>query len=370
MLRELDETEQMLADTVTKLLDTEKPIADLRATLYGAAVRSRIQEKLTEAGMCGVLVPEDCGGAGLGLRSAGLIAETLGGVLAMDELIFGSYVPSVLLNSLQPSGTIAECLTHIASGRRLVLADDESAGVSFGQPADLVIEDHSGSLSMHGRKYVVPSGDGYLVTGRIGGAPAIVLVEHAHAPATGEYRMSDGSRTQSFEFAGYVPGARVIAAGDGCSQALAATRTAGLLLISSRLEAIARTALSRTIDFMKQRKQFGVALSDFQALRHRVGEMAIQIELASASLQHAIERYEDNVQTAEAAASAAKARWSRVALDTAQEAVHLHGAFGYCVEADIGFYLNSALRWSSVWGDEQLHRRLFGQAVNLDKLAA
>jgi acyl-CoA dehydrogenase len=118
-------------------------------------------------------------------------------------------------------------------------------------------------------------------------------------------------------------------------------------------------AFDITLDYLKQREQFGVLIGSFQGLQHRAAEMYSEIELCKSAVRAALSALDDaektEAQIAELA-SIAKAKLSEVATLVSNEAVQMHGGIGMTDEYDIGFYMKRARVASAFLGDALFHR--------------
>jgi alkylation response protein AidB-like acyl-CoA dehydrogenase len=308
----------------------------------------KLWARIAEQGWLSLRLPDAYGGADLDLESAVVIAEAFGARLAPDPYIGFALMPGALLASL-PFGAGSQT-TAVAwqnrMGQLAPVADD-----LLGQ------RDHLG-IRLRGRRMFVQAGsDRLLVAAVLDGVPCIVVVA---ATADGlhweEMRMADGSDIGHVTFddaAGYI-----LHSGPDAIAAIEVAVREATIATAALLTSLASKALAETIGYMKQRKQFDQALVDFQANRHRLVDLQMQIKLSGASWRRALLQYAKAPLSdlAAAAVSAAKARASDTALLVARAAVQFHGAFGYTEEADIGLYLRSALRHATSFGNSSAHR--------------
>jgi acyl-CoA dehydrogenase len=115
-------------------------------------------------------------------------------------------------------------------------------------------------------------------------------------------------------------------------------------------------AFERTLEYLRQREQFGVPIGSFQALKHRAAELFIQVELCRSAVMAAARAVDAGEAEAARLVSLAKARCSEAALQVANEAVQMHGGIGMTDEHDIGFYLKRARVAELTFGDAPFHR--------------
>ena len=121
------------------------------------------------------------------------------------------------------------------------------------------------------------------------------------------------------------------------------------------------TALWKTVDYTKTRKQFGVSISSFQALQHRMADMFIELEQARSIVQMAVMQCDANKGVAPRAISAAKSRVGKAARLVGQESVQLHGGIGVMEELDLGHFFKRLTTIQFLFGSTDYHTRRFSQ---------
>ncbi len=131
------------------------------------------------------------------------------------------------------------------------------------------------------------------------------------------------------------------------------------LLAAAELVGVMTQALETTLDYVKQREQFGQPIGKFQALQHRLVDLWIQTELARSSVIRGVQTFEATTDAAvrTEAAGAAKARASDAAMLVTRQGIQLHGGIGYTDACDIGLFLKRALNLSSWLGNGSAQRR-------------
>jgi alkylation response protein AidB-like acyl-CoA dehydrogenase len=140
--------------------------------------------------------------------------------------------------------------------------------------------------------------------------------------------------------------------GDG---PLARILSAGRTGASAELVGVGFGAMDRTVDYLKERKQFGVAIGSFQALQHRAAHLYGEIEIARAAALKAAQLLDANDDRADLMTSVAKAKAARVAALAVQEGVQMHGGIGMTDEHDIGLYMKREAVLSELFGGPRFH---------------
>ena len=116
----------------------------------------------------------------------------------------------------------------------------------------------------------------------------------------------------------------------------------------------------RTVGYLKERKQFGKLIGEFQALQHRAAQLYIEIEMTRAAVLKALQTLDADFANAGAAVAVAKARAGTTATLAVQEGVQMHGGMGMTDQFDIGFFMKRARVCQELFGDSQFPRRPAG----------
>lgn len=368
---ELDDTQRMLRDSVAAFVARAGGPERVRAWRGQSPGfdRKRWQE-MAEAGWFGLLVPEESGGLGLGFAELGVVMEELGRGLAPEPVAAGVLSTSVLINGGEAAA--AETLAAVVDGRRLVLpAFQEEAAVYDLEATHTRADPVAAGFALSGTKVFVADAegsDGFIVSAATPEGVALFLVDR---DADG-VRIENGGRvdhgslaTVTFES---VTARHVVANPAASGAAIARAVDEARLAAAAELLGVMSQALDMTLEFVKQRVQFGKPIGSFQALQHRIVDLWTQKELARSSVGHAAQVFDrtDDAIRRGAAVSAAKSRASAAALHITREAIQLHGGMGYTDECDIGLFLKRALVLSAWLGNATYHRRRFDRLAPED----
>jgi acyl-CoA dehydrogenase len=143
--------------------------------------------------------------------------------------------------------------------------------------------------------------------------------------------------------------------------ALSATLDAGNVYLAAELLGIAQESFDRTLQYLKERKQFGVLIGSFQALQHRAADWWSQIELCKSVVLKALQAMDAADAKVPALASIAKAKLSEVAELATNEAIQMHAGIGMTDEYEIGFFIKRARPAQTLFGDNSYHTDRFAQ---------
>jgi alkylation response protein AidB-like acyl-CoA dehydrogenase len=125
--------------------------------------------------------------------------------------------------------------------------------------------------------------------------------------------------------------------------------------VASEMVGVSEEVFGRTVGYLRERKQFGKLIGEFQALQHRAAQLYIEIEITRAAVLKALQTLDGNLENAATAVAVAKARAGSTATLAVQEAVQMHGGMGMTDQFDIGFFMKRARVCQELFGDSNFH---------------
>jgi alkylation response protein AidB-like acyl-CoA dehydrogenase len=125
--------------------------------------------------------------------------------------------------------------------------------------------------------------------------------------------------------------------------------------VASEMVGVSEEVFGRTVSYLRERKQFGKLIGEFQALQHRAAQLYIEIEITGAAVLKALQTLDGNFENAGAVVAVAKARAGSTATLAVQEAVQMHGGMGMTDQFDIGFFMKRARVCQELFGDTNFH---------------
>lgn len=326
---------------------------------------------MAAAGWLGILVPEDCGGLGLGFSAMRAVVEELGGALMAEPVTSTVILGGLALAHGDNVALKSELLAQVAAGELIpALAWQEEGGIDIADAA-MRAETRNGCVILSGRKRFVAGAagaDGFVVTAQFEGNVGLFWTPSNASGLDLSYEWrADGTPSGILTFRDVeVPHSAIVARTPyGLQRALDET----LVMASAELLGVTRNLLTMTLDYMRTRVQFGKPIGAFQALQHRAVDLYIQQELSAAVVSDAVTLFDRGCSAAERAriASRAKARCSDAGLRIGRDAVQLHGAIGFTDEYDVGLYLKRALVLSAWLGNADVHRRRSMRLAEADR---
>jgi alkylation response protein AidB-like acyl-CoA dehydrogenase len=365
----LTEEQTMLRDSARDFLADNAPVSQLRQLrdARDAAGFSRpLWQRFAEMGFTGILVPEAHGGMGLGHVEAGVVMEEIGRNLSASPFFASSVVAVTAIRRAGIDARQSQWLPELAAGKRIAtLAVDEH---SKHRPDGIALRaTKSGDgWRLDGSKTFVVDGhaaDWLIVAARssggVGDAQGITLFVVPRETAGVEVErvaMVDSRQTARIAFNGVVlRESAVLGTVDAGNAALQVALDAGRAAAAAELLGLADAAFERTVAYLKERKQFGRLIGEFQGLQHRAAMLYVDIELARAAVLKAQQSLDADPAEASTAVAVAKARAGASATLAVQEGVQMHGGMGMTDEFDMGFFMKRARVLQELFGDADFH---------------
>jgi alkylation response protein AidB-like acyl-CoA dehydrogenase len=350
----LSEQQQILQSTVAAALAGGFPPQQLHAiidkrSLGGANVEF---DKLE---LWGLLIDPQFGGAGLELIDAALVAECIGYAGASVPLI-NHWLAAFALSHADPSMG-SRWLPQLAAGQinaTVALAEGDGRW----RPDDWTLRGDGGVLS--GEKWFVGdvTASALIVVGLAGGELGLVAPDAAgidRAELDGVDRTRPMARLH-FSGTPFIP--------LGCPPVTAARLVdAALILTSADAFGGARRMLDMTTAYLTQREQFGTRLVQFQAIKHQLANIALEVEPCRALYWYAAHAFDHRRDESASSAALAKAHVCDRFLQAARDCVELHGGIGFTWEYDAHIWLKRAMFDAAVYGSSRRHRERYADLV-------
>jgi alkylation response protein AidB-like acyl-CoA dehydrogenase len=365
----LTEEQSMLRDSARGLISGKAPVSHLRHLRDSKDATGFSRELWTsfaEMGFSGLLIPEEFGGSGLGVVEAGVVMEEIGrtlmpspflstAVLAVSGLSRGGsaaqkseYLPKISAGSLIAALAVDEGPKHRPLSTELK-AVRSGNGFRLSGAKALVVDGHVADLLI-----VAARSSG--AAGESGGITLFMVDPKAKGIASERTIMVDAHNAARITFDNVeVDADHVLGEVDEGYALLEGVLNIGRGAVASEMVGLSEEVFSRTVTYLKERKQFGKAIGEFQALQHRAAQLYIDIEITRAAVLKAQQALDGNVDNAAAAVAVAKARAGTTATRAVQEGVQMHGGMGMTDQFDIGFFMKRARVCEELFGDSNFH---------------
>jgi alkylation response protein AidB-like acyl-CoA dehydrogenase len=371
----LTEEQSMLRDSARGLIGDKAPVSHLRQlrdSKDATGFSCDLWRAFAEMGFSGLLVPETFGGSGLGYVEAGVVMEEIGRTLMPSPFLSTAVVAASALSRGGSAAQKAEHLPKISAGELLAaLAIDEGAKHRPLKTKMQAVRSGNG-FRLNGDKAFVVDGhtaDLLIVAARTAGGAGerdgltLFLVDpKTKGIATERTAMVDSHNAARIIFDNVEVNADgVLGEVDQGFALLEGVLNIGRGAVASEMVGLSEEVFSRTVSYLRERKQFGKAIGEFQALQHRAARLYIDIEITRAAVLKALQTLDGNFENAAAAVAVAKARAGTTATLAVQEGVQMHGGMGMTDQFDIGFFMKRARVCQELFGDSNFHADALAQ---------
>ena len=368
----LNEEQQLLKESADGFFAEKAPVSqlrELRDTRSEVGYSSDLWSEMAEMGFAGLLVDEDNGGTDFGVMGAGIVAEAMGRTLSASPYLASAVLGASVIRAVASDAQKAELLPAIAGGEKLItLAIDETAHHKPENTALKAKADGDGYV-LSGLKTFVCDGhvaDSYLVLARTSGEAgdtaglSLFLVDRgAGGLIVDRTIMADSRNWAKLTFEGVRVGADALVGElGGAFDAIEPALDRARIIVAAELLGIAQECLDRTVEYLRERKQFGVVIGSFQGLQHRASHLFSEIEVTRSAVLKAMQMA-DAGGDVQWFASLAKAKACKTAELATNEAIQMHGGIGMTDEFDIGFYIKRARIMQAFLGDFNYHADRF-----------
>jgi alkylation response protein AidB-like acyl-CoA dehydrogenase len=365
----LTEEQSMLRDSARGLISDKAPVSHLRGlrdAKDATGFSRELWKEFAEMGFAGLLVPEEFGGSALGCVEAGIVMEEIGRTLMPSPFLSTAVLAASALSRGGSAAQKAEHLPKISKGGLIAaLAVDEGAKHRPLQTELKAVRSGNG-FKLTGSKALVVDGHvaGLLIVaartaGAAGASDGITLFlvdPKAKGIATERTIMVDSHNAARIEFADVeVDSDHVLGEVDQGHALLEGVLNIGRGAVASEMVGLSEEVFGRTVTYLKERKQFGKAIGEFQALQHRAAQLYIDIEITRAAVLKALQTLDGNFDKAANAVAVAKSRAGTTATRAVQEGVQMHGGMGMTDQFDIGFFMKRARVCEELFGDANFH---------------
>ncbi len=373
------EEQQMIRASARTLLaqySSERLRAALRAP--GGYDGTLWQQISGDLGWSGLAIPEAYGGAGLGWVELCILQEEQGRRLVASPFFASVALAGAIVREAADEAQRPGLLKRIAAGTRVACALTGSDGRPPPEAVSVQLETRAGARILNGvSDFVIhaESAELLLVLARTGGSPGLsVVVLPAATPGITitPHVMLDLTRPMgkvAFTDVSVAEGQLLGAPGTANA---AVSKGLDLARVALAAEALggAEQVLEMTTEYVKQRVQFGRPIGSFQALKHRLADMMVQVEAAKSAAWYAACVADEGGDELGEAAAIAKSYCCDAFYDCAASAIQLHGGVGYTWEHDVQLYFKRARASATLLGSSAWHRERLMRVLGLGAAAA
>ncbi|MDB5882569.1 MAG: Butyryl-CoA dehydrogenase (Short-chain-acyl-CoA dehydrogenase)-like protein [Ramlibacter sp.] len=352
---DFSDDQEQLRDAVRRWVDKGYTFERRQAIVKSGGFDRAAYGELAELGLAGLYVAEEHGGMGMGPVESMVVMEELGRGMVLEPLAH-TFIASGVVGAYAPQELQAAWLPKIAGGEALVVLAQQERKARYRLDVCETQATQSGSgWAITGAKSIVPAGDqadAFLVPASVNGKIALFLVERTTSGVQARgYGTQDGSRAAEVTFKS---AAASLITADGLT-ALEHAIDIGIAATCAEAVGVLDKTMAVTVEYMNTRKQFGVTLATFQALRHRVADMKMQLELARSMSYYASLKLNAPADDRRRAMARAKYQLGASMRFIGQQSVQLHGGIGVTDEYIGSHYFKKLTQLELSFGDTLHH---------------
>ena len=360
----INEEQNMLKSSAKELLDLKSPISlmrELRDDNYNQ-FDPDLWKEMVEMGWTALTVPEEYNGLNFGYVGLGQVIEEMGKKLTVSPMISTVLVSTTIVGLSKNEVLKSKLFDEIMSGKKLcTLAHEESS--HHNPNIDLsIISNNNDKFILNGKKRFVIDGtiSDYLIVSansEFNGSLELVIIDSKSKGITFNNKVHMDSKIYSdisFNNVEFSKDNFLSTENDGKKILKKALDIACVGLAAEMLGNI-QQAFDMTIQYLKEREQFGVKIGSFQALQHRSAIMFGEIELCKSIVLKALQAIDSGDENLPELASLAKSKLGLTSKLVTNEAVQMHGGIGVTDDADIGFFLKRVRVSQRIFGDSNYH---------------
>ncbi len=355
----LDAEQRMLAETCKGFLEDAAPVAQLRALRDARdpdGFSRDLWKRFAEMGFTGILAPESDGGLGLGPVEAGIVSTQIGHCLTASPFLSTAVLGVTALVAAGSAEQRARWLTPMIAGDLLAALAVDEGPRHRPEGFDTTARRRGNGFVLNGlKKFVVdaPVAGLLLVVATLDEAPAIFALEAGTSGLAIDRQVMLDSHSAGRLTLEEVSVDADALLGDPKEGAVLLQRIldAGRAAVAAELTGVATESFNRTLAYLRERRQFGRAIGEFQGLQHRAAQLHCEIEVTKAVVLKAAQQLGEGSDQSSRLVSVAKARAGATAALAVQEAVQMHGGVGMTDEYDIGLFMKRARGLDVLFGD-------------------
>jgi len=365
----LNEEQQSLKDIASEFLQSNAPVThfrEIRDTQNELGYDESLWMEMVNLGWSGILIPEEYGGFDFGMVGMGSILEEAGktltpsplfstGVLGASLLTLGgndsqkqTYLPQIVDGTLTTALALEECNRHAPYSIDTQAKKNGDQFIISGCK-NFVIDGHSSNLLIVAARTEGSVNDESCIT-------LFLVNSDSQGVEITKTSMVDSRNAANIKFSDVtVSSDNILGEENNGASLLEVVLDRAQIAISAEMLGNASQAFNLTLEYLKERKQFGAVIGTFQALQHRAAEMYSELELTKSSVIAACNAVDENSNDLRRMASLAKFKSGETNHLITNEAVQMHGGVGVTDEYDVGLFMKRARVTEQIFGNSEYH---------------
>ena len=368
----LSEEQAFLKDTAKKFAQEKTPTThfrEIRDNENPECFDRKIWQEMAAQGWSGILVPEEYGGSNFGLAGIGVVLEELGRTLTPSPLFATSVVCATILNKAGNDSQKKEFLTKIASGEVTMAFALEEGPRHKPFSINLEAKKDGKNFILNGKKnFVIDGGfaDYIIVVAKTSETEdhlsLFILAKDVKGLNIIPTTMVDHKNAANIEFKEVIISeANLLGTQNDAKEIIEETLDISRAALSAEMLGGALEAFDITLNYLKEREQFGEKIGSFQALQHRAALMFTDLELCKSCVIEALTAYDEGSNDLQRIVSLAKSKIGETFFNVSNEGVQMHGGVGVTDEYDIGLYMKRARVAEQTFGNSEYHRNRYAE---------
>ena len=369
----LTDEQQMLKESAKGFLAEHAPVKEVRNQRDADSETGydiNLWPKMVEMGWGAILVPEEFGGLEFGNVGMAQITEETGRTLTASPLLSNAIISVSLIKEIGNQNQKSMLLPKIASGELMMtLAIDETSHHNP-ERVSMIASENGERFILNGTKRFVIDGstaDKLIVVARTNqdshdksGITLFIVDKELSGISVERTKMVDGRNSTFISFNDVVVEKEdILGEKHKGFEPLSNVLDIANVHLAAELLGICQETFDRTLQYLKQRKQFGSLIGSFQALQHRAANWWSEIEICKSVVLKALQAFDENDARSSFLASIAKAKLCEIAELSTNEAIQMHGGIGMTDEYEIGFFIKRARPAQMLFGDHNYHVNKF-----------
>ena len=368
----LSEEQAFLKDTAKKFAQEKTPTThfrEIRDNENPECFDRAIWQEMAAQGWSGILVPEEYGGSNFGLAGIGVVLEELGRTLTPSPLFATSVVCATILNKAGNASQKKEFLSKIASGEVTMAFALEEGPRHKPFSINLDAKKDGKNFILNGKKnFVIDGGfaDYIIVAARTSEKEdqfsLFVIARDVKGMNIIPTTMVDHKNAANIEFKNVsISEKNLLGTQNSAKEIIEETLDISRAALSAEMLGGALEAFDITLNYLKEREQFGEKIGSFQALQHRAALMFTELELCKSCVIEALTAFDEGSNDLQRIASLAKSKIGETFFNVSNEGVQMHGGVGVTDEYDIGLYMKRARVAEQTFGNSEYHRNRYAE---------
>ena len=365
----LSETAAFLQDQTQRFAREKTPTSHFRSVRDSEnpeCFDREIWKQMADQGLSGILIPEEFGGSNFGLSGIGVVLQELGRTLTPSPLFATGVIGASFLTKIGTDSQKQKYLPELSNGNLTTCFAFEEGPRHKPIISEVTAEKKGKNYIINGKKsFVVDGGfaDLIIIAAKTSKGPSLFLADkNSKGIDINIAKMVDSRNSANITFSDLeVSPENILGEIDQAQDTIEEVLDISRAALAAEMLGGALEAFEITINYLKEREQFGVKIGSFQALQHRAANMFTELELCKSCVLESLSCFDEKSNDIPRIVSLAKAKIGETFHLISNEGVQMHGGVGVTDEYDIGLYLKRARVAEQIFGNSEFHRNRYAE---------